>query len=172
MRPTVVILLALVPLCGCGKKIGDACTLNTDCDPMGRRICDLAPPGGYCTIEGCDNATNECPDDSVCVRFFPVLDMTKPCSPAVEQACMDRSPDCDPDVDARCCRCTAGEECIAEGFCMRRELERRNCMRTCSNNGDCRDGYSCYATGTGGSELIPLDGGQQPEPRHYCAPTG
>ncbi|MBI5479523.1 MAG: hypothetical protein HY906_11735 [Deltaproteobacteria bacterium] len=171
MRPTVVVLLALVALCGCGKKIGDGCTLNTDCDPQGGRTCDLAPPGGYCTIEGCDDVTNKCPHESACVRFFPVLDMTRPCSPAVEQECQDRSLDCDPDVDSNCCRCAAGEECIAEGFCVRRELERRNCMRTCGNDGDCRDGYRCYATGTGGSELIPLDGGEQPPAKHYCAPA-
>ena len=144
---------------------------TTDCNPLGGRVCDLAAPGGYCTIEGCDDVTNPCPHESACVRFFPVLDLTKPCSPAVEQKCMDRSPDCDPDIDENCCRCLAGELCIAEGFCVRRELERRNCMKTCSDDGDCRGGYQCYATGMGGAELAPLDGGQQPPVKHYCAPA-
>jgi hypothetical protein len=171
MRSTLLVLLTLVAASGCGKKIGDGCTLNTDCDPYGQRICDLAPPGGYCTIEGCDDVTNKCPGEAACIRFFPVLDMTKPCSPTVELECQDRSPDCDPDIDSSCCRCAASEQCIAEGFCVRRELERRNCMRTCSDDGDCRSGYRCYATGTGGSELIPLDGGEQPAAKHYCAPA-
>jgi hypothetical protein len=171
MRRLIVILVAVAATSGCGHKIGDECSLNTDCDPNGGRICDLAPPGGYCTIEGCDDDSNKCPGESACIRFFPVLDMTKPCSPADELSCQDRSPDCDPALDENCCRCEAGEECIAEGFCVRRELEHRSCMKKCDGDGDCRDGYTCYATGTGGSELLPQDDGLQPPPEHYCAPT-
>jgi len=153
----------------CGKNIGDDCTYNTDCDPQGRRVCDVAQPSGYCTIEGCDNRNNKCPEDSVCVRFFPIAGMTVACAPEHEAVCSDRTPGCDP-ADPACCRCTADEECIAEGFCIRRELERRNCMATCGGDGDCRDVYACYSTGVGGAELIPKDDGSLPGTARFCAP--
>jgi hypothetical protein len=39
-----------------------------DCDINGTRICDLASPGGYCTIQGCDVGT--CPaGEGSCVQF-------------------------------------------------------------------------------------------------------
>ena len=68
MRP--VMILALAAAFGCGKEIGDACIVSTDCDPAGTRICDTTTGSkeGYCTIMGCDY--NTCPEEAVCVRFF------------------------------------------------------------------------------------------------------
>src|SRR4051812_36642707 len=44
---------------GCGHKVGDSCKANVDCSALGDRFCDVAAPGGYCTIEGCDVRLNE-----------------------------------------------------------------------------------------------------------------
>ena len=54
---------------GCGKEIGDACIVNSDCSTSGDRICvDPTVESGYCSIMGCDYST--CPDEAVCVKFF------------------------------------------------------------------------------------------------------
>ncbi len=65
--PVAVVLLAT----GCAPEIGDGCNSSADCSVNGDRICDLAYPGGYCTVAGCD--TDTCPDGAVCVewRFSP-----------------------------------------------------------------------------------------------------
>jgi hypothetical protein len=52
---------------GCTPKIGSKCTLSTDCSQTGARVCDTAPPGGYCTVLNCTNGS--CPDEAVCVLF-------------------------------------------------------------------------------------------------------
>ena len=44
----------------CKRQIGDDCKTAADCDPNGTRACDLSQPGGYCTIQGCDETT--CPE--------------------------------------------------------------------------------------------------------------
>jgi hypothetical protein len=127
-------LAALVALfgAGCGAEIGDPCETNVDCSPEGdrKRICDRSLPGGYCTIEGCDEGT--CPDDSVCVRFFPVNGLTR--------ACVQTSD------------CAADEICLSDGFCALRVRERRFCMRACGHDHQCRDGYECRRTGFAGAE--------------------
>lgn len=58
-------------LAGCAPALGDSCGNSADCSVSGDRICDLAQPGGYCTIDGC--AADACPDEGVCVewRFAP-----------------------------------------------------------------------------------------------------
>lgn len=56
---------------GCAPKIGDKCTISTDCSQLGDRLCDTTQPEGYCTIFNCEPDT--CPD-SVCVAFDPDLD--------------------------------------------------------------------------------------------------
>jgi hypothetical protein len=168
----LMVLLACALLLGvsaCGKKIGDDCTYNTDCDSQGRRVCDVSQPDGYCTVEGCDMQNNRCPEEAACIRFFSPLDVQKPCAPEHEAVCRDHTPGCDP-ADGNCCLCEADEECISEGFCIRRELERRNCMVTCGSASDCRGGYMCYTTGVGGAELIPNDDGSPRPPLRYCAP--
>jgi len=60
----LVCLLALtVP--ACSPLVGDACDVSSDC---GRSMfCERSFPGGYCTLENCDN--KNCPADGVCIRF-------------------------------------------------------------------------------------------------------
>jgi hypothetical protein len=60
-------------LLGCPPKIGNKCTLSTDCSQLGDRLCDTAQPDGYCTIFNCE--PDNCPD-SICVGFDPTLDPT------------------------------------------------------------------------------------------------
>ena len=50
--------------------------------------------------------------------------------------------------------CTADEICLDVGLCAPRSTEVRYCAKTCSSNGDCRDGYVCRPTGTEGSVLL------------------
>lgn len=66
----VLPLLALL-LAGCTPKIGNKCSLSTDCSQLGDRLCDTNQPDGYCTIFNCE--PDQCPD-SVCVAFDPTLD--------------------------------------------------------------------------------------------------
>jgi len=71
-RATILLLAGLVGLvgAGCKKHIGDSCGNSTDCSVTGERQCDLAQPGGYCTVFSCDADT--CPEGA-CVewRFIP-----------------------------------------------------------------------------------------------------
>src|SRR5258705_13828561 len=50
---------------GCSPKIGDKCSVSTDCSVQGDRLCDPTQPGGYCTVFNCE--PDRCPDESVCV---------------------------------------------------------------------------------------------------------
>jgi len=70
MRRATILLLAGFALAGCKQHIGDSCGSSTDCSVTGERQCDLAQPGGYCTIFSCDPDT--CPEGA-CVewRFIP-----------------------------------------------------------------------------------------------------
>ncbi|HEU4733295.1 MAG TPA: hypothetical protein VFT22_35630 [Kofleriaceae bacterium] len=118
------ILLGAV-LGGCGKEIGDACSVATDCSTSGDRLCSLInAPDGYCTIQGCDYST--CPDEAACIRFFTGSFANKPCTQAT--AATD---------------CSRDELCSLAGQCVARSSEVRYCMRTCGSDGDCRDGYEC-----------------------------
>ena len=78
-RPHVSSLLALFALvamgaAGCKAKIGDSCSLSTDCSATGDRLCDTSQPGGYCTLFNCE--PGRCPDEAVCVAFRVVADGT------------------------------------------------------------------------------------------------
>jgi hypothetical protein len=65
----VSMLVAVVALpMGCARRIGDGCSLDTDCSINNDRRCDTSQVGGYCTVAECDR--NSCPDDSLCVEFF------------------------------------------------------------------------------------------------------
>jgi len=159
----------------CGKQIGDGCQTATDCSPNGGRICDLAQPGGYCTILGCDETT--CPSEATCIRFFPSQFLTRPCNPycedrppgvstgdagAVLDAGVTTPPLCpaaypqDASVTSAICPngptndCSSDEICLDSGLCAPRSSETRYCMKACSSNGDCRSGYVCRPTGTAG----------------------
>lgn len=129
---SIVALLA-VSLGACGKQIGDACNRSVDCSPNGDRLCDPDPssPGGYCTVLGCDFST--CPDESVCVRFF-----TGSFSTAPGASCIAPDEHTPPAVT-----CSLDELCSLSGRCVARSSEIRYCMKTCSSDGDCRDGYEC-----------------------------
>lgn len=155
-RILVCLCLALCAA-ACGEEIGDSCTLSTDCSSTGARICDTNSPGGYCTIIGCDVGT--CPEEAVCVRFFPVTSSNRPCNPATE----------DSEENA----CTADEVCTIQGICSPRNSELRFCMKTCGGNGDCRDDYECRDEAlmqNHGGEAVPEPG--EPtgsNPQRFCA---
>ena len=74
----------------CAPNIGDSCQTSADCSVNGSRICDLAQPGGYCTVGGCDPDT--CPGSSLCVEWRGTPDRT------AVTFCMDR---CGGDGDCR-----------------------------------------------------------------------
>ena len=183
---------------GCSPKIGDSCSQNVDCADDGTRMCDLSSPGGYCTIPGCEGGS--CPDEAICVGFFPTAFLTRPCNPDTEDilcgSCngTDCNASCDPGSDSRACencdpasdpgcnaRCEPGpatddcapdEVCLGIGLCARRQTERRYCMKKCSNNDDCRGGYVCRKTGTAGAELVPKsDEPYSHKERGFCSPA-
>lgn len=136
----LALLLLLTAAVGCGKEIGDECIVNTDCDPNGRRICiDTNEHGGYCTIMGCDY--NTCPEEGTCVRFFTGQFDNKTCDYTTEgTSTFD---------------CSLDELCDLANHCVPRASEVRYCMRRCSSNDDCRDGFECRDL-----ELMTEHGGQ------------
>jgi hypothetical protein len=139
------LLLAALSLGACKRDIGDACKNSLDCSQETERLCDISQPGGYCTIEGCDERT--CPEKSVCVRYFPHDEK------APTMSCAD---------------CTAAEVCLQDGHCVARASERRFCVHSCNDNSDCRGGYECRQVGTSGTMQL------HPDPNavvHYCAPA-
>jgi hypothetical protein len=141
----------VVPLAACGKKIGDECQTQYDCnDEDDVRSCDISQPGGYCTIEGCDETS--CPEDSACIRFFPRAEL-------LPNVCDPASPDHGASV------CTHDELCLDAGRCAPRATEFRRCVKTCGNDGDCRDGYQCRLVGgdpTAVPPTIPREDNGQP----------
>lgn len=156
VRPAFRISLALIATlafaAGCGNEIGDSCSISTDCSPRGDRICDRASPGGYCTVLGCDYDT--CPEESVCVRFFPSAVTSQPCA---------SNTDCTPD-----------ELCTLAGTCAPRTAELRYCMKSCGDNGDCRGKYECRDRDLmiehGGEPVLAPDDTRSDLPK-FCAPA-
>jgi len=134
---------------GCARKIGDECTTAADCNPNGTRSCDSSQPGGYCTIQGCDQTS--CPDESACIRYFPAQYLTQPCNPSPPAS-----------------GCGADEFCLPEGLCAPLSQELRYCAKTCSSADDCRGGYECRLAGTRGSVAFTFD--LNPNV-HFCAPV-
>lgn len=115
-----VIVLAVLAV-GCGKEIGDACIVSSDCDPNGQRECDTSTKEGYCTIQGCDFDT--CPSEAACIRFFTGNFSNLTCQTKDD--------------------CSLDELCALVGNCVPRSSEVRYCMKTCSSSSDCRSGYEC-----------------------------
>ncbi len=68
--------LPLLFAVGCTPKIGNKCTVSTDCSQLGDRLCDTTQPDGYCTVFNCEPDTCPTDGDGVCVAFFPQLDPT------------------------------------------------------------------------------------------------
>ncbi len=191
---SALLLLAVLALggSGCGKKIGDDCQTASDCDPNGTRICDLSQPGGYCTVLGCDETT--CPGEATCIRYFPAAFLTKPCNPYCEDRHTLETPDSgsapidagvvtpplcpgkfpgDAGPTSDVCPngptndCTADEVCLDSGLCAPRSTEIRYCARVCSSNDDCRGGYVCRPTGTGGGFALSQNSCVQTA---FCSP--
>jgi hypothetical protein len=161
----------------CKRQIGDDCKSAVDCDPNGTRACDLSQPGGYCTIQGCDETT--CPSEATCIRYFPTKYLTKPCNPRCEdQAGVDagcQEADAGPGQAggdggtgaAPVNDCAADEVCLAAGLCAPRSTERRFCVKVCGSNGDCRDGYECRLAGKEGSMVLSANPNASTS---FCAP--
>ena len=144
-RLAYVALLATIVAAGCSKEIGDDCRTSIDCSQESERTCDISQPGGYCTIEGCDERS--CPEEAVCIRFFPRQYLTKKCA--------------DPPG------CGSDELCLDDGLCAPRSSERRYCAKKCGD-GDCRSSYECRTAGTEGSMALVA----KPESRvRFCAPS-
>jgi hypothetical protein len=169
-----VSLVATLWLAACGHNVGDSCKNNVDCSPLGDRFCDTAPPGGYCTIENCDIDT--CPSEAVCVRFFSPL-MNEPCHPPevgllAQNDCTypDERCVCQDSVNGKCASKDPKDPDKFYGHCAPSSTERRWCQKKCSNSGDCREGYGCFETGSGGAESIPTFDMGSGKPAKFCAP--
>lgn len=149
-RVMMVLAVAAIASGGCKKMIGDDCSTAADCNPNGTRSCDLSQPGGYCTIQGCDETS--CPGEAVCIRYFPAQYLTKACNPAAtDSGCLEDE-----------------EICLDSGLCAPLRTELRYCARSCSSGDDCRGGYECRLSGTRGSmALVPNPDAVV----HFCAPV-
>jgi hypothetical protein len=154
----LVTVLALSSLGACSSEIGDPCSVNIDCSPNGDRICDTAQREGYCTVQGCGPVS--CPQKSICVSFYPANLLSTACNPLTEDAVGIDQPSND---------CRVDEVCLESGFCAQSAAENRFCMKTCESDDDCRDGYECRRTGTGGAE--PVINPDEPNRREFrfCA---
>jgi hypothetical protein len=141
-------LVFVLSLAACGSSIGDSCEQALDCAQDGSRICDVSSKGGYCTIEGCNLGT--CPDEAICVRFFPVANLTVACGDG----------------------CAIDEHCTTANLCAPLSLERRFCMLSCDDNSDCRDDYECRnpTSSTRGGEPVPDPDSPSASRRKFCAP--
>jgi hypothetical protein len=131
-RPLLVLCLLALVVPACGKDIGDECSTNIDCANDGTRDCDLSQPGGYCTVNGCDEKL--CPGEAACIRIFPYEAPGAACSLEVP--------------------CPSSEICLPDGFCVPRVTERRYCLKKCGGNGDCRGGYVCREAGMEGRQPV------------------
>jgi hypothetical protein len=175
---SVAVLLLCGVLAGCSRTIGDACVQNVDCSLAGDRFCDIASPGGYCTIEGCD--WNTCPDGAACVRFFNLLRGAPACEPSGTGARCQPNEQClceKWNADARACDRSCEDPKADPATCKRHDSycasetsERRWCMRRCDDDGDCRDGYGCYTTGENGALTVPRLGVSTVDEIRFCAP--
>jgi hypothetical protein len=106
-----VALAALAFAAGCSPKIGDKCTVSTDCSATGDRLCDITEPGGYCTVFNCE--PDSCPDDAACVNFGINLSPAPGCTVTQGESPYQRSfclATCETDSD-----CRAGYACLAPG---------------------------------------------------------
>jgi hypothetical protein len=156
----VLLALAAVTGAGCGKEIGDSCVSGVDCGGEGDRICELASLDGYCTIPGCDYGT--CPEEAVCIRFYNASFENLPCTPATEDVAGPGGTN----------DCGLDEACALAGQCVPASSEVRYCMKSCSSNGDCRDGYECrdeVLMKSHGGEPVPPSGERLASFDRFCA---
>lgn len=145
------VVLALVALAGCKAKIGDPCTVSTNCSLTGTRICDLShrtdgngnpsPSGsGECTVESC--GVDNCPKEAECVKVYGSDFLTVACDPDREDRVVARPQSCGvdecPDAD------TDGPElpeCLTddEGQCVFAPLDECKPNEVCLPEGLCAD---------------------------------
>ena len=161
-RAVPSLLLVGLLASACGHNVGDSCSTNIDCAQDGSRICDLSQPGGYCTLDGCDDSS--CPSEAVCVRFFDQKFPTGSCS----------SPpgtigECQPDELCVVCGPTVSD-LETRSCCVPSTSERRFCALKCGSNGDCRGGYVCRASATDGSLALTSDPNSITTAK-FCAPV-
>jgi hypothetical protein len=157
-RSAVFFVLFALLAPACGKEIGDSCATNVDCAQDQTRDCDLSQPGGYCTVNGCDEKS--CPSEAVCIRIFPYEVARPTCQldsdcPSGVGRCLqsDGSCGCDRDSD-----CTSDGLCVPDvphNYCVPRTSERRYCLRSCGSDGDCRGGYVCREAGVEVKDWTP-----------------
>lgn len=118
---------ALTLAAGCSPKIGDKCTVSTDCSATGDRICDITQPFGYCTQFNCE--PNSCPDNAACINFGTTLSSGDPTK--VPAACMS----------------SQGNSPYMRSFC----------LASCESDGDCRPEYACVEPETIGGVKSDYD---------------
>jgi hypothetical protein len=102
------LLLSLSALAGCAPKIGDACSVSTDCSATGGRLCDSTQPGGYCTLFNCEPGS--CPSEAICVAFKAHPSQAAACADPQGSARLERT-----FCMAKCSKnsdCRAGYACI------------------------------------------------------------
>jgi hypothetical protein len=94
------------------------------------------------------------------VRFLSTAFVTKPCGPRAAGAPnVGDGSGCDP----------VTEICLPSGLCARLDTERRFCMASCGDDGDCRGGYRCRGNDDADSVIIPREAAAQSE--RYCGPN-
>lgn len=100
--------LCFAALAGCAPKIGDACSVSTDCSATGGRLCDTTQPGGYCTLFNCEPGS--CPSEAICVAFKAYPSQAPGCENPQSSARLQRTfcmRKCSKNSD-----CRAGYACI------------------------------------------------------------
>jgi hypothetical protein len=95
---------------GCAPEIGDACDTSTDCSQGGERLCDVASPGGYCTVFDCE--AGKCPEEGSCVVFGASPSTVRACSNATGSVPSQRSFCMLTCEEASDCREAEGYACI------------------------------------------------------------
>jgi hypothetical protein len=123
-------LAALAFASGCTPKIGDKCTVSTDCSATGDRLCDITEPGGYCTIFNCE--PDDCPDDAACINFgtalsvgnIPGCTVSQGDSPYQRSFCMAS---CETDGD-----CRGGYRCIEPADVGGVKVDRNRSNKVCA----------------------------------------
>jgi len=128
------VVLAIVT--GCSPKIGDKCTVSTDCSAQGDRICDITEPGGYCTEFNCEQ--NSCPDNAACINFGTTLSIGDPG--------FTGQPNHPATVPAACM--------VSQG---NSPYQRSFCLAVCESDSDCRPDYSCIEPETIGGVKSDTD---------------
>ena len=113
---------ALALATGCSPKIGDKCTVSTDCSATGDRICDITQPFGYCTVFNCE--PDSCPDGAACINFGTTLSIGDPGFPGDANH---------PSTVATACMSSQGNS----------PYERSFCLAVCESDSDCRPEYAC-----------------------------